>query len=248
MNEALFIITPQVTTEMNQALAKLFTTVEVNKVVFGMHPVKYPNPNACVHFGSFDHGRKCGISQGDPLSPHLFIFYAKGFSYLIQEAERRGRIVGVEVVEQAPRMSHFLFTNDTLIFCEAKEGKLKMMKCILSVYERLSGHVINFHKSSMDVSGRMHDIKRELANKRVDRHNSYIGLMIIAGRSRGVLFGGTPEGIWARVNGWNKKLLSQAEKEVLIKAVILSLPTHVMLCFQLLGHFLRNIESMVVDF
>ncbi|KAL0462114.1 UNVERIFIED_CONTAM: putative mitochondrial protein [Sesamum latifolium] len=58
-----------------------------------------------------------GIRQGDPLSPYLFIFCAETLSRMMQEAECRGRLMGVKVMDRAPSISHLLFADDTLIFC-----------------------------------------------------------------------------------------------------------------------------------
>jgi hypothetical protein len=53
-------------------------------------------------------------------SPYLFLLCAKGFSALLQEAERDGRIAGVKVCHTAPSVSH-----------------------LLDLYERCSGQMIN---------------------------------------------------------------------------------------------------------
>ncbi|KAL0400959.1 UNVERIFIED_CONTAM: putative mitochondrial protein [Sesamum latifolium] len=95
-----------------------------------------------------------GIRQGDPLSPYLFIFCAEALSCLMQEAERRGRLRGVAVAEQAPRVSHLLFADDTLVFCEANETQIGEIQRILNGYEKASGQRL--------VGGREEHYSREL--------------------------------------------------------------------------------------
>ncbi|KAL0410987.1 UNVERIFIED_CONTAM: putative mitochondrial protein [Sesamum latifolium] len=102
-------------------------------------------------FGFFRPER--GIRQGDPLSPYLFLFCAEALSCLIQQAEREGRLVGVKVTEQAPSVSHLLFTDDTLVFYQAKEEQAVEVRRILEVYARASGQCVNYHKSCMTISG-----------------------------------------------------------------------------------------------
>ncbi|KAL0413983.1 UNVERIFIED_CONTAM: hypothetical protein Sradi_1600000 [Sesamum radiatum] len=181
-----------------------------------------------------------GIRQGDPLSPYLFIFCAEALSCLIQDAERQSQIVGIAVTVQAPRVSHLLFANDTLVFCKAKVGQLEEIRRILEWYGRASRQVVNFGKSCMVVSGRVHEGMKQLLAGVLDvglvgSHEKYLGLPAMGGRSRGELFRGLRDRIWERVQGWSSKLLSQAGRGVLIKAVIQSLPTYVMSCFQLSG-------------
>jgi len=63
-----------------------------------------------------------GLRQGDPLSPYLFLICAEGFSALLQQAERDGRIVGVKVCQSTPSVSHLLFVDDSLILIRAPSG------------------------------------------------------------------------------------------------------------------------------
>lgn len=53
------------------------------------------------------------------------------------------------------------------------------------------------------------------------------------------------EWIWARMQGWKEKLLSQAGKEVMIKAVIQSIPTYSMSVFKLPVSLCKDIETMI---
>ncbi|KAK4393924.1 hypothetical protein Sango_1863200 [Sesamum angolense] len=82
----------------------------------------------------------------------------------------------------------------------------------------------------------------------VPKHDKYLGLLTIIGKSRAELFQSIKDGVWNRIHGWNAKLLSQAEREVLIKAVLQAIPMYIMSCFQLPDYFLRDIERMISDF
>jgi hypothetical protein len=59
----------------------------------------------------------CGLRQGDPLSPYLFLFMADGLSRLVQQ----GNLHQLHVCQQAPGVSHLLFTEDTLMFMQMNE-------------------------------------------------------------------------------------------------------------------------------
>ena len=50
------------------------------------------------------------------------------------------------------------------------------------------------------------------------------------------------------MQGWKEKLLSQAGKEVMIKAVIQSIPTYSMIVFKLPIGLYKDIEAMIRKF
>ncbi|KAL0356381.1 UNVERIFIED_CONTAM: LINE-1 retrotransposable element O protein [Sesamum radiatum] len=144
-----------------------------------------------TYFGYFK--PKQGIRQGDPLSPYLFIFCAEAFSSLIQAAERRRKLQGVRINPSAPSISHLLFADDTLLFCQAMESQIEEIWDILVLYARASSQEINFLKSSMVVNGAVGDERRKrladrLGVQLVSSHDWYLGLPAVAGRSRRTLF------------------------------------------------------------
>jgi hypothetical protein len=49
-----------------------------------------------------------GLRQGDPFSPYLFLICAEGFSGMLHEAERVGKLEGVTICEGAQSITHCL--------------------------------------------------------------------------------------------------------------------------------------------
>ncbi|KAL0455645.1 UNVERIFIED_CONTAM: putative mitochondrial protein [Sesamum latifolium] len=146
---------------------------------------------------------------------------------------KEGSSAGGGCPTQAPRVSHLLFADDTLILCGAEEEQIDEIRRILAMYERVSGQMV--------------EMKRWLASRlgvrMVDSHDSYLGLPAIAGRSRRALFQNIRDRFWTRISGWNEKLLSQAGKSVLIKVVLQSLSTYAMSCFRLPHYLINEFES-----
>ena len=90
-----------------------------------------------------------GIRQGNPLSPYLFLLCAEGFTSLLQKAVLEGNIQGVSICRRAPRISHLLFTDDSLLFCQATYKETKVVLEILKLYVEASSQCINMDKSSV---------------------------------------------------------------------------------------------------
>lgn len=76
----------------------------------------------------------------------------------------------------------------------------------------------------------------------------YLGLPALIGRSRIASFNSIKGRIWSRINGWKEKFISHAGKEILLKAVIQSIPTYTMLVFRLPKTLVREINVMMSKF
>ncbi|KAL0434673.1 UNVERIFIED_CONTAM: hypothetical protein Sradi_0175200 [Sesamum radiatum] len=175
-------------------------------------------------------------------------------NHLVQmAAERRNDIQGIAISRTAPRISHLLFADDTIIFGKANEAIVHELKSILDIYGQASGQRINLDKSSIVISPNVEDHQRHqiadiLGVQLIARHDKYLGLPAVVGKSRRELFQSLRDRMWSRIEGWESRLLSQAGKGVLIKSVLQSIPIYVMSCFQLLKTFIHELESMMANF
>ena len=65
-----------------------------------------------------------GLKQGDPLSPLLFLLIMEVLSRILKKTEEGGFIQGFHVGpvnSSGIRVSHLLFTDDTILFCDASK-------------------------------------------------------------------------------------------------------------------------------
>ncbi|OIT36177.1 hypothetical protein A4A49_16669 [Nicotiana attenuata] len=91
-----------------------------------------------------------GIRQGDPLCPFLFILAMEGLSKIIEKARQMQWIQGFNVgtnIGNIITISHLLYADDTLIFCEANRTQIMYLNLTLLLFEALSGLHVNKLKS-----------------------------------------------------------------------------------------------------
>lgn len=89
-----------------------------------------------VTYSFIINGRVCGaVSQGDPLSPYLFILVADAFSLMLQNKVREGKLHGTKASRSGPEISHLLFADDNLLFARATRQECEVIVDLLNSYE-----------------------------------------------------------------------------------------------------------------
>ena len=194
-----------------------------------------------------------GIRQGDPLSPFLFLLCTEGLHNLISKAEREGSIHGFALSRRSPKLTHLLFADDSLLFCRLNRQECQKVLEILATYERLLGQQINRGKTSLFFSKstttvRRQEIKDALGVLEIVHYDKYLGLPSLIGKRKKASFDYIKERVWRKLQGWEEKLLSQAGREVLIKAVVQAIPTYTMGCFKLPLTLCHEIEVLIWKF
>ena len=94
----------------------------------------------------------------------------------------------------------------------------------------------------------MEEIKLSLRVPAIQHYEKYLGLPSFVSRGKKACFMQIKERIWAKMQGWKEKLLSQVGKEIMIKAVVQSIPTYSMSVFKLLVGLCKDIEAMIRKF
>lgn len=82
----------------------------------------------------------------------------------------------------------------------------------------------------------------------IQHYEKYLGLPSIFGRNKKECFTQIKERVWDRMKGWKEKLLSRVGKEVIIKAVIQSIPAYSMNVFKFPIGLCKDIKAMIRKF
>ncbi|XP_026384774.1 uncharacterized protein LOC113280350 [Papaver somniferum] len=172
-----------------------------------------------------------GISQGDPLSPYIFILAMEYLSRSLLISETNKTLTGVKVSRKAPAISHFLFADDILIFGQADMQHVNEILKLLQNFGTLSGQMLNFDKSCVYFS---HNLNLEyceflvgsLQMSVVTDSEKYLGAPLLLGHSKLKSFDPIVQSFEARL----KKLSYQ------------------MACFKIPTTLLSKLDSLQLNF
>ena len=106
-----------------------------------------------------------------------------------------------------------------------------------------SGQQVNRDKTTLFFSRNTSEetqqaIKALLGVPIIKNYEKYLGLLSFIGRQKKACFSQVKEKIWAKMQGWKEKLLSQAQ----------SIPTYSMSVFHLPIGLIKDIEFMICKF
>ncbi|XP_030942097.1 uncharacterized protein LOC115967167 [Quercus lobata] len=176
-----------------------------------------------------------------------------GLSALLNQATSTGILRGVSACPHGLQISHLFFADDSIIFCQATPEQCSHLENLLTIYEQASGQLLNKEKTALFFSRNtpqdmQEEIKNRFGAKVIHQHETYLGLPSLVGRSKQNTFRALKEKLDNKLSGWKEKLLSQAGKEVLIKAVTQAIPTYTMSVFKLPDSLCDDMIGMICRF
>ena len=100
------------------------------------------------------------MRQGDPLSPLLIVLVMEALGRMLDKTIHDGHMSGFGVGNLEGRslaVSHLLFVDDTLIFCEVDLDQILFLRIILIWFEVVFGLKINLGKLELVPIGLVHN-------------------------------------------------------------------------------------------
>lgn len=98
------------------------------------------------------------LRQRDLLTQYLFVLALEVLSCILERVKEDGFLSGFKVngrVKEGLEVSHLLFADDTLVFCEASTTHLTYLNWLLMWFEVVSGLKIKLTKSELILVGRV---------------------------------------------------------------------------------------------
>ena len=195
-----------------------------------------------------------GLSQGDSLSPYLFVIGMEALSCLINRAIRGGFLTGCRIRGRGAngiQVSHLLFADDTLVFCEASQQKMTFLGWLLMWFEAISGLSFNLNKSEILPVGRVENVELlafELDCKVGALPSTYLGLPLVAPHKSVVVWDGVEERMRKRLALWKRQFISKGGITTLIRNTLVSMPIYLMSLMRMPRVVKLRLEKIQRDF
>ncbi|XP_074293503.1 uncharacterized protein LOC141620564 [Silene latifolia] len=168
----------------------------------------------------------CGLRQGDPLSPYLFIMCMEILSCQLRKAEKTNMLIGLKISRYAPPITHLFYTDDAFICCKATPSSFETLRDLFHCFELASGQMINLDKSFIKFSPNAPlDFKSHLASilkmRTSDCFGIYLGVPVNLPSKKSLVFQPLMDRLTSRILAWSSLHLSQPCKLIIINTIIL---------------------------
>lgn len=176
---------------------------------------------------------KRGIRQGDAISPYIFVLCIERLSHMIHSEVNKRKWRGIRTSRHGPLLTHLFFADDLVLFSEASQDQIKVIKECLDKFSAASGQKVSLSKSQIFFSnnvsaGEATNIVDAAGIPRTTELGKHLGVPSLHGRVTKNLFAPMIERVNNRLEGWKMRVLSMAGRQVLVKSTLSSIPYYTM--------------------
>ncbi|GKC30851.1 RNA-directed DNA polymerase, eukaryota [Tanacetum coccineum] len=193
----------------------------------------------------------CGLKQGDPLSPYLFILVMESLHLSVSRAVDEGVFKGIRL-HGSLSLSHLFFADDALFMGEWSDSNLRGIIYILKCFFLASGLKINIQKSQVLGVGvprsSVESMASSLGCSIMEKKFRYLGVMVGERMSRYKAWDDVVLKLKTRLSKWKAKTLSIGGRLTLLKSVLGASPLYNMSIFKVPKGVLKVMESIRSNF
>ncbi|KAF7835300.1 reverse transcriptase [Senna tora] len=160
---------------------------------------------------------------------------------------------GIKLARGCPTLSHCFFVEDSIFFFHVEKESCEMMKWILDAYCKASGQLANLDKSCLFFTPNTpDDLRLEIVDilgvENAAHPGKYLGLPVVWEKSKDESLAFVHDKLIKKIQGWKHSLLSQAAREVLIKAVANAIPAFPMSFFKFPKKTCASLDRAIAKF
>ena len=194
-----------------------------------------------------------GLRQGDPMSPYLFVLCMEKLSVMINNKVAEGLWKPIRICRTGPGISHLLFADDVLLFCNGKKSQVRLVMEIMQNFCNMSGLSINLEKSKAMASKGLSSRKKTSLANFTSIHftgdiGKYLRVPLLKGRVTKAIFQPILDCIGCKLVAWKRSLLNKVGRVCLTKSVIVSLPVYTMQTLWFPQGICSKIDSLTRNF
>ncbi|GJS28988.1 RNA-directed DNA polymerase, eukaryota [Tanacetum coccineum] len=153
----------------------------------------------------------CGLKQGDPLAPFLFILIMESLHISFSRATKEGFFNGIQINETT-NISHLFYADDAVFIGEWSDSNMENIVKILKCFFLASGLKINIQKSQVLGVGvprtRVIQAASKIGCAVMQSPFRYLGVMVGDRMSRKSAWADTVQKLRSRLSKWKVKTLS----------------------------------------
>ena len=171
-------------------------------------------------------------------------------SCMLKIVGERGFIKGFQVGRSgnsSVSVSHLLYADDTILFCDAHLEQLLYIRLVLTCFEAVTGLKVNMTKSEMVPIGEVDGLSA-LVDLLYCHIGSlplqYLGMPLGASYKALAIWNPVIEKNERRLAGWKKIYLSKGGRLTLLKSTLSSLPTYYLSLFPISVNVAKQIECI----
>ena len=202
--------------------------------------------------GFFESSR--GLRLGDPLSLLLFLLIMEVLSRLLRKTKESNLIQGFHVGavnSVGVRISHLLFANDTILFCDASRKQMLSIRLELSCFQAFTDLKANVGKSEIVPIGKVNNLDK-LANilhcKVGSLSMKYLEMLLRTSFKTTSIWNPILEKMEKKLTGWKRLYLSKSGRLTLLNNTLSSLPIYFLSLFTILKAVVARLESIQRNF
>ena len=195
-----------------------------------------------------------GPRQGDPLSPYLFVIGMEALSDMLKLVVEGSFISGCRFSGRDGGdivISHLLYADYTILFCEANSEQLMYLRWTLMWFEVFSGLNINLIKSVIIPLGRVDNVEvlaAELGCGVGSLPSTYLCLPIGAPHRALGVWDSIKDSFRRRLTTWKRQDISKGGRITLIRSTLSSLPIYFLSMFRMPKIACSRLEKIQRDF